>query len=477
MAAVALTPISPIQAKEKENQTPKSTRSPTAFPALDILPEGSILQRVRLPRYDKNYHPISLLTADVLKVLDAHKIDGENVSIEIFNKNGVVQMRTDMRHAIYNQENSTLVASEAVTLKGDSFRATGTGLVFHWHSNRGFLLGPATSQFIINHPNTSSAMQLSPIQPLSHRAFSLAGVLISLTTTSLIAERPNPLTPSELAELDQITQSSQSAIEQQQQQTSKTLSEEQKTIDANNASMRPFLKEIGQDNLIVKNTTSQTTPQKTKNSTSSAPSSKKSSPPKNSKKGSPKTPPQLLHIDCDGGIYFDSDTGVLVYLKNIRLTEPRFKLNCSDELKIILDKKPVEPTNSKKSSTRSAKSSPKATNVEKDSTKKAAKDQKKETTTSSFNDIKRIIAIGNVRVVSTDEKGNTFIATGETASYNVKTEEMILRGGLPRIQYGPNQYLQSKAPGQYIRILKNGKLVTTGKWAMQIDTSKKNTTP
>lgn len=462
-----------IQAEETTPTPPEKEPSATAFPALDILPEGSILQKVRLPRYDKNYHPVSLLTADILTVVDTHKIDGKNVSIEVYNKNGEVQMRSDMRHAIYNQKDSTLRAMEAITLKGDKFQATGTGLIFHWHTNRGFLLGPATSQFITNTPNTSSAMQLRPIHLLSNRSLSIAGTLITLTT-SLIAEPPSRLTQPQLKELDQLTQPSQSTIEQKQRETENSLSKEKKLIDSANATMHPFLKEVGQGKLIVNNEGTSDQTQKAPQKTSpSATIPAKPATAKSGKKETPATPPQILHIDCDGGIYFDSDEGVLAYLKNIRLTEPRFKLTCSDELKVILDKKPVEPK-----TTPSKKADPNATPIEKDSTKKdPSKAEDKKSTTTSFGDLKRIIAIGKVRVISKDDKGNTFIATAETASYDAKTEEMILRGGLPRIQYGPNQYLQSKAPGQYIRMLKNGKLITTGKWAMQIDTSKKKTTP
>ncbi len=153
---------------------------------------------------------------------------------------------------------------------------------------------------------------------------------------------------------------------------------------------------------------------------------------------------------------FDSDTGVLAYLKNVRLTEPRFSLTCSHELKVFLEQKAKKP-----------KADPKADS-------KASK--AKEKSLNSFNGLKRIIATGNVKVTQKDETGNLFIATAESASYDGKTGEMILRGGRPRLQQSAKQYLQAEAPGQYIRIQKNGKLVTSsGKWSMQMTTKK--TTP
>ena len=51
-----------------------------------------------------------------------------------------------------------------------------------------------------------------------------------------------------------------------------------------------------------------------------------------------------IKIECDGGIYFDNEEGILAYLKNIRLDESNsdFKLRCSDELKILFDNSPKE---------------------------------------------------------------------------------------------------------------------------------------
>jgi lipopolysaccharide export system protein LptA len=436
-----------------------------------------VLQRVKLPRYDKNYTPSSLLIADILTVIDSHRIDGRNITIELYDKEGKTQVHAEMNHAIYNQLNSTLVANEKITIKGDDFQASGTGLVYHWHTNQGFLLGPATSQFIINRQSPSSAMLQKP----SPTSLSLAGALISLTTT-LIAEPPSRLTPTQLTELDTLTQPRTEIIQRNQRETDTILNEENSLIGKTNATMHPFLKTIGQAALLVQTEEPTSQPQKKATPEDSSPPLKKSSQP-TKKNDTPPTPPQLLLVECDGGIYFDSDSGVLAYLKNIRLTDTRFKLNCSDELKVILDQKPAKPDPSKKSTSPAKKNTAKETKNTNTShspqpTNPADLANKKENSpTAAFGDVKRIIAIGQVKMISKDENGKTFIATAETASYDAKTGEMILRGGLPRIQYGPNQYLQSKAPGQYIRMLKNGKLVTTGKWAMQIDTNQKKNTP
>lgn len=457
-----------VIAKDKADSNGES-ETKSAFPSLDILPEGSILKRVRLPRYDKDFKPSSMLKADQLTVVNNHQIDGKNVTIELYEKNGKVQARAEMRHAIYDQKDSTLHANESITVRGESFSAKGKGLIFHWNNKRGFLVGPATTEFLLNPPETTSTMQLKTNHPSATKA--LAGVLITslatTLTTSVMAEPPERLTEAQLVELDGLVKPSSEIIKAKQNETAKILANEQQLVSTADATMKPFLKGIGQDALLVQNTaTPQTGATVPKN-----PVAQKTTPSKvetGSKAAITPEPPQLLKIECDGGLYFDTDTGVLAYLKNVRLTEPRFKLNCTKELKVFLTQKEVEPKKGAKPEKENAVVESESKVVTKNS---GAKKEGGESLSKSFGDLKRIVAIGEVRVVSKDENGKTFIATAETASYDAKTGEMILRGGLPRIQYGPNQYLASQAPGQYIRMLKNGKLVTTGKWAMQIDTS------
>lgn len=466
-ACLSAEPPKPPDADQQQSETK------TAFPTLDILPEGSILQRVKLPRYNKDFQPESLLKADKLTVINNHQIDGKNVTIELYDKEGKVTAHTEMSQAIYNQRDSSLHASEAITLTGEDFKASGSGLIFHWNDKRGFLIGPVTTEFDITPPAPSSAMILNPDNHPLHRPVALTGAVLTLTT-SLFAEPPAPLTPAELAELDRLSQASTGKIEQAAKETQQSLSEEKKMVEAADSTMEKYLTGNKQGQLLV------TTP------------AKKTTPPEDAKPSVGAQSPNLVKVECDGGLYFDSDTGVLAYLKNVRLNgfivdkksdppaAPRpFTMTCSDELKVFLNQ-PAEKattaegtpdnTNNNDSTTPAAEGS-----ATKDTDPKAT--DKEKSLSDSFGEFKRVVATGNVKLISMDENGKKFIATGETASYDAKSGEMILRGGSPRIQYGPNQYLASKAPGQYIRVLKSGKLITLGKWEMLIDTSKAKPKP
>lgn len=443
-AAAAWALAIPAQLPAQPQTQPEEEHSvKSAFPTLDILPEGSILRRVRLPRYDKDFVPVSLLTAETLTVLDKERIDGLGITIHLYAKDGSVNARTKMRHAIYNQKRSTLHASEAVLIQGKNYTANGTGLVFDWKHNRGLLFGPVKTKFTRVTPAPSSAMHIP--RPTA----SLAGSLVALTgmSTSLIAVPPAKLTPAQIAEMEQLSRPIGPQVESYQRQTRLSLDEDDRLSAKADAAMAPFLKSIGQASLLVQNTPAE-------KEEPAAPSA------------APKAPAEeTLKVTCDGGLYFDSDTGILAYLKNVRLTEPRFTLSCTDELKVFLDKKQPDekkPGAQPGDNPEPAKPSPAAPGQA-----PAKKDEaKKNDGLGNFGDIKRIIATGKVRVTRKDDQGKLFIATAEQASYDAKSGEMILRGGLPRLQLSANQYLQSNAPGQHIRILGNGKFITEGKWTM-----------
>lgn len=428
LAAAVCLPVTFAQGVIDQDKL-KQGKSRGAFPTLNILPEGSILRRVRLPRYDKDFNPISLLSAEQLTVLDSHRIGADGVTIELYEADGSLQARAKMRRATYDQKNSTLHAEEAVYLKGKSYVASGTGLIFHWETNQGFLNGPASTRF---HFQKDTAMNtLFP----SHNSRLQSCVLISsfLTfSTALVAEPPAKLTSEQLSELEELSRSVAAEAAARQSETRSRIQEHDQLEKDARARITPFLKDIKKDALLVQK------PAEPKPGTAPAPI----------KAPALKPGESTLLVECDGGLYFDNDAGILAYLKNIRLTEDRFRLTCSDELKVFLEQKPAEEAPKKA-----------------DSPKTAGKE--KEGQLSSFGNLKQIIATGNVKVTRKDDKGNLFIAMAETASYEAKSGEIILRGGFPKLQQAANQYLQAQQPGQWIRVLKNGKLVTSsGKWKM-----------
>lgn len=439
----------------------KGGKKKGAFPTLSILPEGSILRRVRLPRYDENFNPTSLLAAEQLTVLDKDRIEGEGVTIELYEPDGSLRARSKMRSAVYNQDKSTLLAREAVYLKGKNFVASGAGLIFHWETRQGFLNGPASTRFTYLKKDTAMNTTLFPSPASSLQTAALLGTWLAVNT-SVVATAPSGLTPGELAQLDKLSRPAAGQVSLTRSETGKVIREHEALSAAADKHIAPFLKSIGQGALLVQS------------DAGAAPAEQPATKPPSDKKPALKPGESSLLVECDGGLYFDNETGILVYMKNIRLTEDRFKLTCSDELKVFLsqEEKPADkepPTDQPTGQEKPPESSKQEAAATQAGSKKTGEgsDGKKDGQLSSFGNLRQIIATGKVKVVRVDDQGQPFVAMAETASYEASTGEIILRGGRPRLQQHKNQYLQAQEPGQWIKVLKNGKLVTSsGKWKM-----------
>ncbi len=413
-----------------------SKKSRGAFPTLSVLPEGSILRRVRLIRYDDDFKATSMLAANQLIVRDRNIIEAEDANIELYASNHKLQTRAKMRKAIYNQKESTLIAQEAIYLEGKGFIASGSGLTYHWISKQGFLNGPASSRFTYK-----KDIAMNPSHPPAHHVLRMhKGILLSsfLTlNTTLLADPPAQLTIKQLEKLEMMTNTVTPKATEWRNNVQDRIKEQSELNNNTRSRIEPFLKNINQETLLVQNT---------------AEIASKVEPNAQNTRELKQDESTLL-VECDGGLYFDNEAGVLAYLKNIRLTNDRFKLTCSNELKVFLNQS-EEPQ------------------------KLQPDDKKKDGQFSSFGKLKQILATGSVKVTRLDDKGTLFTAMSETASYDAETGEIILRGGSPKLQQASNQYLQAQEPNQWIRILKNGKMVTSkGKWKMVTLVKKTPTKP
>jgi len=141
---------SPPDVQEQSNKKTKSS-----FSILEQLHNDTVLRRVRLPRYDKDFTPLSLLTAETMKVIDGETIDAEHVSMELYNPDGSIKARTKMRHAIYKENTDTLEAKEAIYIDGSNFKISGSGMVYDFENERGFVLGRGSTLFQLKQPKPS----------------------------------------------------------------------------------------------------------------------------------------------------------------------------------------------------------------------------------------------------------------------------------------------------------------------------------
>lgn len=159
-------------------------------------------------------------------------------------------------------------------------------------------------------------------------------------------------------------------------------------------------------------------------------------------------------IHCDGGVYFNADAGVLVYLKNVTVNDPKFNLSGANELKVFFEKK--------------SSAAPKVAKTPESPGGFGAVGK-------SFTGVDRIVATGAVKILQKQpEKGKAPVeASGAIFTYFVKTEEIIITGGYPWVKQG-DSFLRAREPNLNLRIHKSGSFATEGNWDMGGKLNQKN---
>lgn len=379
--------------------------------AISLLPNGSELDDVMLPRYDSEHRLAGVLKSRKMTLMTDELIAGEEVSIEFFNPDRSPRGRVDFLKALFNQNKGLLEARESVTIRSDRILASGTGLIYAFGQGEGFLSGPATT-LILQAP-TETTMNSSST-PLRSAAVSM------LASTALLAAPPAVLSDDEKAAIQADAAASAPAHATASREARVEL---RATLDASTAAAAAATAFLEQAELAAEKTDAVPEP----------------TAPLEIQPG-----PGDTLITCDGGMYFDADAGVFVYLKNVRVADPRFALSGANELKIFLGKKPEENTE-------------KPTAPEKPATGLGAK----------FGDVERIVATGAVRILQKQpEAGKEPVeASGAIFTYHTGSGEIVLSGGYPWVKQGTS-FMRAKQPNLNLRIHKNGSFVTEGNWEM-----------
>jgi lipopolysaccharide export system protein LptA len=404
-ALILLSPA--LQAADKQTTPPETKRKTNA---ISLLPNGSELQRVMLPRYDADHRLTGVLKAESMKLVNDEIIAGESVTIGFFNPDGSPRGRVDLAKATLNQAKNLLEAREKTTILTDRIEATGTGLIYAFDQGEGFLSGPAVTRI---HPSNETAMN-SRTSPRRAAAVSL------LAGTTLIAAQPAALTPQEKSA---IAADAASAVPEHSESSRESKKELRAELDASAAATAAATAFLEKANIASGETGAVPPP----------------AAPLDVKPG-----PDDTVISSDGGMYFNSNEGVFVYIKNVRVADPRFSLSGAAELKIFLGKKPEEKP------------------------QKPAPDGKPAIGLGAkFGDVERIVATGAVRILQKQPGAGKepVEASGAIFTYHPKTGEIVLTGGYPWVRQGAN-FMRANEANLSLRIQKDGSFVTEGNWDM-----------
>jgi len=384
-------------------------KSSSTLPAMKVLPVGSSLHDLRIPRFNKDYETTSVLIAKQMDILAAHKVKGTNVDITVY-KNNQPQATTHLDTAFYQDDSGIIHSLENLTISGKSFDIAAQGLILHWKNRTGFLLGKTQTLFYSDRDKKMT----SPVsKPLNKK--SLTAVKPKLKSKALavaVVTFPTLLSAEELTDIDSLAVSSTSQIQQVDQQARKDIQEMEYVADSITQTKKALHSQLVATIGVEPNPVTAAVPL------------------------TPKPEKAPVTVNCEKGMYFDATTGTIVYQKDIMVTHPKYNLTCSDELKIILKEKPdaVKPTTPE----------PKTGDTVTPNTKNLAR----------FSGLSKAIATGNVVIRSKDKDGKLIITNSDIATYDGETGIMILRGGKPTVQQGDTIARVLSNTG-YIKILPN----------------------
>jgi hypothetical protein len=117
----------------------------TQFPATALLPIGSELIGVQLPRYDENRQQIGLVKIALTKIISEDQVDAKTLSIEFFNPDRSPKASINLAAATFYRQRAMVVAKEPVVIKSELMTTHGSGLHYSLNGGKGFITGPVTT--------------------------------------------------------------------------------------------------------------------------------------------------------------------------------------------------------------------------------------------------------------------------------------------------------------------------------------------
>lgn len=125
------------------------------FPGLSLLPPGSVVRGISLPRYE-NRRVTAHIMADVLEVVSAQRVKLSGINSSMYREDGEVTV-IKMQRANYHFGTEMLETDSEVSVENPRFRASGTSATFSNVRQQGALRGPVHTLL-----NTSALSGASP---------------------------------------------------------------------------------------------------------------------------------------------------------------------------------------------------------------------------------------------------------------------------------------------------------------------------
>ena len=396
---LSLAGTSDLMAKAKAGK-----KKGSSLPAMKVLPVGSSLHGVTVPRYNSDYQRNSLFQADRINILAEQRMKGFNVDLTFYSPAEFPTL-IHLNSALYFEVSGMIHSDQNLQIHAKQFDIAAQGILLDSNSRYGFLHGhtesifypepsakeastknstPSKAPTAVKTPSTQTTMSTTP------KKSTLLAVTAAAATTI-----PALLSAEELNDIDTLSKSSSTPIAAVDTQTR---SENAQTLQQSNA--------IDSHKAAQKKTLVSTTQQD--DSVSQEPKPLKVR----------EKQPEPVQINCEDGMYFDAFNGIAVYQKDVVVTHPLYKLTCSDELKIILQAEDGSSFIQPKTGKKGEMVTPETQNI------------------SRFKNLSKAIAIGNVVINAKDSEGKPILAQAPLATYDAITGIIILKGNQAFVEQG-----------------------------------------
>lgn len=123
--------------------TPSNPNDPVAsdeFPALQLLPVGSIVRGIVIPRYAE-HRAVAKLCAEEMRVATRSVVELKRISATLYAPDKQ-NTRLDSASARYSFKTDEVIADGDTSVEDPRFRAQGTAAVYSTGKGRGILHGP-----------------------------------------------------------------------------------------------------------------------------------------------------------------------------------------------------------------------------------------------------------------------------------------------------------------------------------------------
>lgn len=106
-----------------------------------MIPLGSRSRGVRIPAFDSDGKPGSLIVADAMTRIDDTQLYSEKMVIQVFAEKKEEDMRIDVKTGIYNMDEQILTSEERSRVSRPDFQIEGDSMVYDTKTGQGKMAG------------------------------------------------------------------------------------------------------------------------------------------------------------------------------------------------------------------------------------------------------------------------------------------------------------------------------------------------